>query len=96
MNDKYLTNDVAVTDNIMEKYVVYLLEGFTLQGKKIQADTIDGYMKCVNEHYRKKRYLPLYAKKLDTTAVRLINAQVKVENAPDKREPLHDKVIVRM
>ena len=80
----------------MEKYVVYLLEGFTLQGRHIQADTIYGYMRCVNGHYRKKRYLPPFAKKSDTTAVRLLVAQAKIEDAPDKREPLHDKVIVRM
>ena len=96
MNDTYLTNDVDVTDDIMEKYVVYLLEGFTLQKRQIQADTIYGYMRCVNDHYRKKRYLPPFAKKSDTTAARLLIAQAKVEDAPDKREPLHDKVIVRM
>jgi hypothetical protein len=43
-----------------------------------------------------KRYLPPFAKKSDTTAARLLIAQAKIEDAPDKREPLHDKVIVRM
>ena len=34
--------------------------------------------------------------KSDTTAAHLLDAQAKVEDAPDKREPLHDKVIIRM
>ena len=91
-----MTDDVTFTDEIMERYVIFLLEGFTIQNIKIKADTIYGYMLCVNAYYKKYRCNPPYDKKTETAAAKLLKNQKDFEGAPDKREPLHDRVIVKM
>ena len=96
LGNRYLTDDVIVTDEILLRYVNYLLEGFTLQKIKIEVGTIKGYMRAVNEHYKKHR-LPLpWDLKSDSKGVELLNQQESYEKKPDRREPLHDKVLVKM
>ena len=96
LEESYLTNDVEVTDKIMACYVIFLQNGFSINNIKIQAGTIEGYMRCVNNHYKKYRYNPPFDKKTETDAANLIKNQAKFEKAPDKREPLHDQVIIKM
>lgn len=91
-----MTNDTSITDDIMDKYVTYLLTGFTIQHRDIVTGTILTYMKCVNDFYEKHRFRRPFDKKSTMRAARHIKNQEKVEPAAAKREPLHDKVIVRM
>ena len=53
-------------------------------------------MRCINNHYKKYQYNPPFDKKTETDATNLIRNQAKFEKTPDKREPLHDRVIIKM
>ena len=96
LNEWFLTNDREKTDEIMGRYVSFLLDGYTLNNIPIAVDTILGYMRAVNEYYKKHRFNPPFDKKDETDAARLLVEQKKYEDKPDKREPLHDKVIIKM
>ena len=80
----------------MARYVAFLQNGFSVKNIKILAGTIDGYMRCVNDHYKKYRYNLPFDKKSETAAAQLISNQKDFEKGSEKREPLHDRVLVRM
>ena len=44
LGNRYLTDDVIVTDDILLRYVNHLLKGFTLQKIRIEVGTIKGYL----------------------------------------------------
>ena len=63
----------------------------------IKTRTIKGYMRAVNDYYYKKHRLPHpWDMKSQSKAVELLNQQISFEGKPDKREPLHDKVLTRI
>ena len=96
LGNSYLTEKVIVTDDILLRYVNYLLEGFTLQKIKVEVGTIKGYIRAVNKLYNKHR-LPLpWDLKLDSKGVELFNQQESYEKKLDRRELLRDKVLVKM
>ena len=68
-----------VTDMIMARYVASLQNGFSVKNIKILAGTIDGYMRCVNVHYKKYRYNLPFDKKSETAAAQLISNQKDFE-----------------
>ena len=80
----------------MLRYVNFLLERFTIQKIKIEVSTIKGYMRAVNDHYRKNRMPLPWDLKSEAKAVELLNQQESYEKKPDQREPLHEKVLVKM
>ena len=49
-----MTNNKLVTDEIIERYTVYLLSGYTINDEKIMVDTIKGYLRAVNNYYEAK------------------------------------------
>ena len=93
---KYLTNDVATTNDIMLRYVVYLLDGFTIKNIPIQVETIKGYMRCVNLLYHDHALDLPWDQASDSDAAKLLRSQKTFEGKPDRREPLHDKVLAQM
>ena len=96
LGNHYLTNKVIVTDEILLRYVNYLLEGFALQKIRIEVGTIKGYMRTVNEHYKKTPLTIAMGFKSDSKEVELLNQQESYEKKPDQREPLHDVELVKM
>ena len=63
----------------------------------IKTRTIKGYMRAVNDYYYRKHRLPHpWDLKSQSKAVELLNQQISFEEKPDKREPLHDKVLAQM
>ena len=93
----FLTDDVVTTDNIMLRYVNYILEGFTLQSIMIENSTIKGYTRAVNNYYYTHHHLPHpWDLESQLKAVELRNHQISFEENPDKREPLHDRVLTHM
>ena len=48
-----LTDDVFVTDDMLLRYSKDLLEGFTLQKIKYEAERIKEYLRAVDEHYKR-------------------------------------------
>ena len=72
MSDAYLTNDVTITDEIMERFILFLLEGYTINKIKVKAGTIGGYTKCVNDPYYKLRFNKPFEIKSDTAAAKLL------------------------
>ena len=74
------------TDTIMARYVAFLQKGFSVNNIKILAGTIDGYMRCVNAHYKKYRYNLPFDKKTETAAAKLVANQKNFEKGSDKRE----------
>jgi len=97
-----LTNNYVVTNEILGRYAVFLLDGFTLQNAnkeedgKILAGTIKGYLTAVNEHYRKSGYREPFDPKDESDASALLREQKKFEDEPAKRGPLTEKMIVEM
>ena len=72
LSDAYLTNDVIITDEIMECFILFLLEGHTINKIKVKAGTIGGYMKCVKDHYHKLRFNNPFEIKSDRAAAKLL------------------------
>ena len=80
----------------MLRYVNYLLEGFTIQSIKIEAGTMKGCTRAVNDYY-KQYHLPLpWDLKSESKAVELLKQQESYEKKPEQREPLYDKVLAHM
>lgn len=96
LEDKYLTNDRSEIESIMSRYVVFLLDGFTINGIKILVDTIKGYMGEVNKHYDVQGYNKPFHIKADSKAALLLREQAKFEDEPARRSPLNIKMIVKM
>ena len=81
----------------MLRYVNHLLEGFTPQSIMIEMSILKGYIRAVNNYYYKKHLLSHpWDLKSQSKAVELLNQQISFEEKPDKREPLHDKVLAQM
>ena len=94
LQGKFLTNNKLVTDEIIERYTVYLLSGYTINDEKIMVDTIKGYLRAVNNYYKAKNLRIPWDWHLDTShASKLLADQKKFERQEEKREPLPDKVM---
>ena len=97
MSSIYLTANKCRVDEILARYVVYLLEGFTIKNIHVSCNTIKGYLKAVNDHYVVNSLPPPFdADSLDSRASRLLAAQRRFQQEPDRREPLHDLVLHKM
>ena len=73
------------TDDIMLRYVNYLLEEFTLQSIMIETSTIKGYKRAVSNYYYKKHCLPhSWDLKSQSKAVELLNQQISFEGKSDR------------
>ena len=92
----YLTNDVATTNDIMLRYIIYLLEAFTIKSIFIVVGTITGYMSSVNDHYKGQGLICPWDYKSDSQAALLLRSQSRFEGKHDRREPLRDKVLAQM
>ncbi len=51
--DKYMTINKSVADDIMLCYMTLLLSSHTIKHMKILCGTIKGYMSVVNAHYKR-------------------------------------------
>ena len=91
-----MSQDDEFMEDMMMRYVTFMLSGFTIQSREVLVSTIKGYLRAVNTFYKSKRLRLPYDTKMDTPANRLLKEQAKVEDAPERRAPLPDKVLVRM
>jgi len=91
-----LSNDRRVVNEIIGRYVVFLLSGFSINNLEIQVGTISGYLDAVNEHYETHGYDKPYVKGDNSDADQLLREQKKFESGSAKRDPLTDKMIVKM
>lgn len=92
-----MCNDSNITDDIMARYITFLLSGHTINRINIQAATIEGYMREVNRHYESHNLRKPFDKKAKTsTAARLLRDQEKAEKDPARREPLPHNALVKM
>ena len=92
----FLTSDTKITDLIVERYINSLLDGFTINHESIAVGTISGYMRAVNQYYKKFHLPEPWHKSSEDDAAVLLKDQAKFEDKPEKREPLHNKVIALM
>ena len=92
----FLTSDTKITDLIVERYINSLLDGYTIKREKIAVGTISGYMRAVNQYYKKYHLPEPWHKSSDDDAAVLLKEQSKYEDKPEKREPLHHKVLALM
>ena len=91
-----MSNDRRVVNEILGRYVVFLLSGFSINNHEIRVSTIKSYLVAVNDHYDAHGYDKPYAKDDNSDADQLLREQGKFEGAAAKRSPLTDKMIVRM
>ena len=97
LQDKYLSQDEEFMDDMMTCYVTFMLSGFAIQSREVLVSTIKGYLRAFNTYYKTKRLRVPYDPKAETPAnSRLLKDQEKLEDAPGRREPLPDKVLVKM
>ena len=80
----------------MERYINSLLDGFTLNHESIAVGTISGYMRAVNQYYKKIHLPEPWHKSSEDDAAVLLKDQAKFEDKPEKLEPQHNKVIALM
>ena len=92
----FLTSDTKITDLIVERYINSLLDGFTINHESIAVGTISGYMRAVNQYYKKFHLPEPWHKSSEDDAAVLLKDQAKFEDKPEKREPLHNKAIALM
>ena len=85
-----------VTDEIIDNYVEFLLQGYTLDCMKVRVGTILGYLRVMNKHYRDNRLQEPFVKSGDTDAAIMLTAQEKFERIPAKRNPLTHAMCVKM
>ena len=96
LRNEYLSNDMAVTDPLIARYVEFSLRDFTIKLVKIATNTINGYMDAINKHHWDEGYSAPYNKHVNTKAASIMEIQKKVKKGSNKREPLKDKMIVKM
>ena len=91
-----MSNDRRVVNDILGRYVVFLLSGFNINNIDIRVGTIKGYLDAINDHYENNGYDKPYAKDDNSDADKILREQKKFEDASAKRSPLTDKMIVKM
>ena len=91
-----MSNDRRIVNEILGRYVVFLLSGFSIKDIDLKVGTIVGYLGAVNEHYDAHGYDKPYAKDDNSDADKLLKEQKKFEGPSSKRAPLNDKMIVKM
>jgi hypothetical protein len=98
-----LSNNYYVTNEILGRYTVFLLSGYTLQittkdlpDAKVVVSTIKMYLRVVNAHYKKNGYRAPFDPDTDSDAAKLLREQKKFETAPARRSPLDPKVLQKM
>ena len=83
-------------DEILQRYVTYLLEGCTIQFNEINVSIIEHYLTAVNTFYKSK-CLPGPWDNLGVTQANIILRKKKTfEGAPERREQLHDEELAHM
>ena len=83
-------------NDYLRRYAVFLLDGFSIDGFKIQVGTIKGYMNAINAYYKDQGHRQPFNWKDNSPASILLRAQEKFEQEPDKRNPLTEAMCVRM
>ena len=96
MINAFLSDDHSVTDDIMRRYAVFLLSGFSIHGYSIAVDTIKEYFAEVNRYYVHKGFRKPFDYKDSSPASRLLREQKKFEDEPDKRDPLTEEMCIKM
>ena len=91
-----MTNNGIVTNTIITKYVIFLLDGFTMNGNRILVGTIRSYLHAVNIYYKEKDFIQPFENGRNSDAAQLLHEQVKFEDGPSKRLPLTDQMMVKM
>ena len=86
--DVYLTNDKRVTDDILFRYITFLLSGFTIQANPIMCGTIKGYLSEVNKHYSRNGFREPFDNKDGSPAAAIFAKAQSFEAMPERREPL--------
>ena len=80
---------VANLSSVIDCYTLTLLEGKTIQGKKIRCKTIKNYLAAINDHFEANGHpKPVDFKSKQSRAIKLIDAQEKFESMPARRLPL--------
>lgn len=93
----YLTNDNLVTDEILSRYAVSLIDGTAgCNLLKIKAGTVYGYMGAINKHFVANGYNAPFSRRSGSKAARILEAHKKFEKEPARRAPLGDKLILKL
>ena len=79
----------------MGQYTVFLLQGFTIRGKEVEVNTIQGYLRTVNVLQEENLQKPWILKD-DSDALCLIETQKNLQEAAARHKPLTDAMCVRM
>jgi len=64
-----MTNNGIVTDKTITKNVIFLLDGFTMNGNRILVGTIRSYLYAVNMLYKEKGFVQTFENDSDSDAV---------------------------
>ena len=52
LQDKYLSQDEEFMEDMMTRYVTFMLSGFTIQSREVLVSTIKCYLQVVNTYYK--------------------------------------------
>ena len=92
----FATNDKHITTDIIDRYTSYLLDGHTITNSTIKSGTIQGYLQAVNSYYESLGLNPPYNRDSHSFSARILKEQKDYDKQPQKRDPLHYKVIATM
>ena len=82
--------------DLLARYVVSLLDGYSIKKLRVSTKTIKCYLRAINNYYVANNARSPYIETEDSPAQRILLGQKRFEDIPERREPLHDFVLTRM
>ena len=83
-----MTDNITLVDNILLRYITFLLSGFTIMCITILTNTIEDYMAAINKRYKDNGYNEPWDAEGDSDAAVLLRSQSRFEKMPAKQDPL--------
>ena len=92
----YLSADPKWVDEVVSRYVVYIMSGYGCTTKYIEAKTVKEYLKEINKHYTAHGLPPPWVNTATTKTARLVKDKQTFETEAKRREPLTHECIETM
>lgn len=94
--DTHLRLSKQRLDNMLARYMVSLLDGYSIKKVRVNTNTIKGYLRAIHNYYIQNDAAAPYLDSPDSPVQRILDGQRRFEQLPERREPLHDLVLMRM
>ena len=87
--DIFLTDKKSITREIIEGYVEFLLQGFTIYGEPTVYSSVVGYLKAVNKYYTDNDLPEPFSLKNQSNVAKVLKRVKNFEKAQKKTRPAY-------